>query len=123
MLFYKLNPPQSLPEATMINPTTTITPIITPTLSAIISNDTFKYIDYWLGDFKKHSFQLLFRASVDSFSATKFHEKCDNKGPTITIIQTTDGDVFGGYNSQSWESDTYGNYYGDAKCFIFTLVN
>jgi len=63
----------------------------------------------------------LYRASVDSFSTTVFHQKCDNKGPTITIIKTTDGDVFGGYNSQSWNSN--GQFYGDNKSFIFTLVS
>ncbi|KAF2075739.1 hypothetical protein CYY_002982 [Polysphondylium violaceum] len=46
---------------------------------------------------------------------------CDLKGPTFIVIKTTDGDVFGGYNSQSWNSNV--NFYGDNKCFIFTLVN
>ncbi|KAF2075743.1 hypothetical protein CYY_002986 [Polysphondylium violaceum] len=59
-------------------------------------------------------------ASNYGFSASAFHLICNDKGPTITLIETTDGCVFGGYNSQSWISSD--NTYSDDKCFIFTLV-
>ncbi len=44
----------------------------------------------------------LFKGSRDDFSAYKFHEFCDNKGETLSIIKTKEGDLFGGYNSNSW---------------------
>ena len=31
---------------------------------------------------------LLFRGSQDGFRAKLFHNKCDNKGPTLTIIRS-----------------------------------
>ncbi|KAF2069068.1 hypothetical protein CYY_009615 [Polysphondylium violaceum] len=81
----------------------------------------FKIINNWIDDSKIIDFQLLYKASQEDFSGSSFHSACDGKGPTITLIETTDGCVFGGYNSQSWNSDGY--WYGDDKCFIFTLVN
>ncbi|KAF2075716.1 hypothetical protein CYY_002959 [Polysphondylium violaceum] len=80
----------------------------------------FKIIKFWIND-KTIDFELLYKASNADFSTSSFHSTCDGKGPTITLIETTDGDVFGGYNSQSWSSDC--KWYGDDKCFIFTLVN
>ena len=29
----------------------------------------------------------LFRTSVDGWNPTKFHACCDNKGPTVTLVQ------------------------------------
>ena len=40
-------------------------------------------------------------ASVDGWSADTFHSLCDNKGPTVTIIQVGKY-IFGGYTSASW---------------------
>jgi len=41
----------------------------------------------------------LYRASRDGFEASKFHEKCDNKGATLTIIRNTIGRIFGGFTT------------------------
>ena len=38
---------------------------------------------------------LLFRASEHGFSAAKFHKFCDNKGPTLLLVHTAAGSVFG----------------------------
>ena len=54
-------------------------------------------------------FQVLFSSSFhSSFEADKFHELCDGKGASVTLITTTDGKTCGGYTSISWESG-----YGD----------
>ncbi len=45
----------------------------------------------------------LYKASKDGYSASKFHSLCDNKGPTLSIVKSRDGNIFGGYNSKSWE--------------------
>ena len=45
----------------------------------------------WLRiDDNPYSVNLLYRASRDGFEATKFHELCDNKGPTIMISKLKD---------------------------------
>jgi len=45
--------------------------------------------------------ELIYKASRDGFDANTFHSRCDNKGPTITIIQSNNGYLFGGYTSIS----------------------
>ncbi|KAF2072646.1 hypothetical protein CYY_006048 [Polysphondylium violaceum] len=94
---------------------------IYPLNSKIIECSSFKIINDWIDDSKTMGFELLYEALENKFSPSSFHSACDGKGATITLIKTTDGCVFGGYNSQSWNSDIV--YYGDNKCFIFTMVN
>ena len=52
---------------------------------------------------RRRRYRLLFRASRDGFSAATFHSKCDDKGPTITIVQSGDN-KFGGFTDSSWGS-------------------
>jgi len=61
----------------------------------------------------------LYRGTRDTFTAPKFHELCDNKGPTLSIIKSKDGKVFGGYTSASWSSVR--GYKKDEKAFLFSL--
>ncbi|KAF2070611.1 hypothetical protein CYY_008068 [Polysphondylium violaceum] len=89
--------------------------------STIIDRHSFSTINDWIDKSNILNFKLLYRASDNEYKVKLFHSKCDGKGPTVTIFKTTDGDIFGGYNSQSWNSTK--DYYGDDKCFIFTLVN
>ncbi|KAF2075741.1 hypothetical protein CYY_002984 [Polysphondylium violaceum] len=89
--------------------------------SNIIEYISFKTIKDWISPSKNYSFNMIYRASKDGILESSFRSACDGKGPTIIVIKTTEDCVFGGYNSQSWNSD--GVHYGDDKCFIFTLVN
>jgi hypothetical protein len=59
-----------------------------------------KTIHKWTKQKKK--WKLIFRASKENFQATAFHSKCDNQGPTIVIIKSSQGNIFGGYNSIPW---------------------
>lgn len=47
--------------------------------------------------------KLLYRASTHGFTAESFHQQCDNKGPTLTIIRTNKG-IWGGFSEHVWES-------------------
>ena len=47
--------------------------------------------------------QLLMRASQDGFQVQTFHSKCDNKGPTVTIVKSGNN-IFGGFTEISWSS-------------------
>jgi len=64
-------------------------------------------------------FNLLYRFSRDGTSAASFHSKCDNRGCTLTVIETTDGYVLGGYSNTPWKS-TYA-YRAADKAFLFVL--
>ena len=71
---------------------------------------------------KKPFFNLIYSATRDGSYPEDFHRKCDNKGPTITLIKTNDNRKFGGYISKNRQ---YGNenevYEKDKNVFIFTI--
>ena len=65
--------------------------------------------------------ELIYRGARDGMYSKNFHEKCDNKGPTITLFRNDKGNIFGGYCSISWKNT--GGYQNEKNCFIFTLTN
>jgi hypothetical protein len=95
---------------------------ITP--SGLIKNSTckikesgVKFLKSLLGDFELY---LLYRGSQDGFYASKFHLKCDDKGPTISLLQIEDGDCIDGFTNAKWASGN-GEYKYDNKAFLFNL--
>ncbi|XP_065936897.1 interferon-induced protein 44-like [Magallana gigas] len=78
-----------------------------------------KEISQWIG--KDSQYELLYKISRDGGSAEKFHELCDNKGPTVTIFYNTDNNVYGGYLSDSWGST--GSWCTDQRAFLFKLYS
>ncbi|KAF0424046.1 btb/poz domain-containing protein 19-like [Gigaspora margarita] len=67
-----------------------------------------------------YKFNLLFRSSLDGLSSQAFHQKCDNKGATITIAKTQNSDLLiGGYNPLNWDSENKWRVTMDS--FIFAL--
>jgi len=62
---------------------------------------------------------VLYKASSDGDSASAFHSACDNKGPTVVIVQTTSGAIFGGYTDVSWTSSS--TYVSSTTSFLFQL--
>ena len=73
----------------------------------------------WSG-YKK--MKLLFRGTRDGMNVQSFHNKCDNNGETITLIQNDKGNIFGGYASIPWTSNS-GSFFSAPGSFIFTLTN
>ena len=47
---------------------------------------------------------LIYRGSEDGFTAAVFHSKCDQKGPTLIIIKSEFGKIFGGFTDIDWNS-------------------
>jgi len=96
--------------------------------SKIVNQTSWRTLRMWIFDTNKfegcHSpmdlrFKLLYRATKDSFAATAFHKNCDQKGPTIVLIKSSDGHLFGGVNFAHWTSnDTWSNSTGG---FLFAL--
>ncbi|KAL7544142.1 hypothetical protein ACHAWF_007527 [Thalassiosira exigua] len=74
----------------------------------------------WLDEDRSNGeFNLLYQSSRDGLSAANFHSKCDNQGCTLTVIETTDGFVLGGYTNTPWAS---GNESSTAsKSFLFVI--
>jgi hypothetical protein len=62
---------------------------------------------------------LLFSGSTHGWERSKFHQLCDEKGPTITVMKSKAGRVFGGFAMQSWESKI--KWKADEKAFIYSI--
>ena len=65
----------------------------------------FEYADslrQWFGDCR---YKLIYRASEHNYTASSFHKYCDNKGPTLVVIKSKEGFVFGGFTAKSWRRE------------------
>ncbi|PRP81202.1 hypothetical protein PROFUN_02036 [Planoprotostelium fungivorum] len=56
-----------------------------------------------------------------ALAMSSFHAHCDDKGPTVAIIQSSNSSLFGGYADASWTSD--GGWVHTKKSFLFALEN
>ncbi|CAG8562215.1 291_t:CDS:2 [Paraglomus occultum] len=130
-----------------------------PLDSNIISNSQASLIALWI-DGKtltekmplkalmpmSYGFKLLYRGSRDGFSAKMFHNRCDNKGPTIVVVRiekkqdekkqdekkqdekkqdeynkTGVREVIGGYNPIGWSSPKQVEWRETSDSFIFSM--
>lgn len=63
--------------------------------------------------------KLLYRASENDGSSKLFHQKCDGKAPTITIIHSKNNYKFGGFTEKNWGSGKQSD--NTAFCFSINL--
>lgn len=111
--------------------------------SRIVSPELEGQLCDWIGD---HAvpWRLFFRATRDGYTAAKFHELCDGKGPTVTVLRvndvrkdrdiewcddSSDDDlersdhiaddvILGVFTSVAWSSDS--RWHTDTAMFIFS---
>jgi hypothetical protein len=94
--------------------------------SAIVSGLPFLF-----SEFRGKRFSLLWRGGRDCFGAWDFHNLCDGHANTLTLIEDTNGNIFGGLTPVEWESREWNEnepinmFKADAslKSFLFTLKN
>jgi TLD len=76
--------------------------------------------------------ELLYRGSRDGMTPEAFHEKCDDKGPTLVLVAGQSVGqpvcVFGGYASNSWELGAVSMVEESVEVsardsFVFTVLN
>jgi hypothetical protein len=97
--------------------------------SMIISDQHIELISKWIDKSESsdkltssYDFKLLFRGSRDGLTQNKFHQCCDNKSRTVTIIKVKDSnEILGGYNPVEWKYD--GGYEITKDSFIFSFNN
>ena len=73
----------------------------------IVDKQYDPYLKEWLGS--DYNWKLIFRASEHKDGNQSFHECCDDKGPTLIVVKSREGWIFGGYTTQSWSGE--GIYY------------
>ncbi len=69
----------------------------------IVNQQYDSYLKEWAGDYK---WKLLYRASEHRYTGKSFHDYCDDQGPTLIVIKSSKGWIFGGYTTQSWGIDS-----------------
>jgi hypothetical protein len=74
-------------------------------------------------EFEGRRFQLLWRESRDGFQSSFFHNKCDLRSHTVTLVLTTKGFIFGGYTPVAWNRMCGYKADHSLKSFVFTLKN
>ncbi len=68
----------------------------------IVNNEYNKYLKEWCGDYK---WTLQYRASEHGYTAESFHNHCDYTEPTLILIKSSGGWIFGGYTTRSWDGE------------------
>ena len=68
---------------------------------------------------KKITMTLLYRASEHGDSSSNFHNKCNNKGKTLTLVRNTKGYRCGGFTTKNWSSSQ--SNINDPDAFLFSL--
>jgi hypothetical protein len=63
----------------------------------VTENQQREYLRKLLGN-KRFVTYMLYRGSEHGWNKIDFHNRCDNKGPTISLFKVKDGDVIGGYS-------------------------
>ncbi len=91
--------------------------------SKIVTDSEHQTLRRFVGEGKAKApeLKILDRGTRDGFAAADFHRLCDAKGPTVTVVQTPQGCVFGGYASVSWTRA--GEWLSAPGSFLFTLRN
>lgn len=68
---------------------------------------------------QSNDWYLLYDSKKMGLAITSFTDKVLGRGPTILIIKDTNGNIFGGFGSESWKKSP--KYYGNNQCFLFNI--
>ena len=96
-------------------------------LNSLIINDNInsrKKIIKWIKqkiNKNEIKFEKIFTMSVNGSSSDDFHNYCDNKGPTLTLVKTTQNKIFGGFTPLSLDNNSGFICDKDNQTFIFSL--
>ena len=74
--------------------------------SVILNEEQRQKLVAWVDESPQNTestYSLLYRASRDGWASTSFHARCDNKGPTFTVV-LSGTNIFGGFTEESWTS-------------------
>ena len=91
--------------------------------SLIISNpEDIKLLKNWVSQNSNITFKLIYRATRDGDTEEDFHKMCDNKSPSISILITPNGYIFGGYTTLLFNNPANESLdLRDEEAFVFSL--
>ena len=62
---------------------------------------------------------LVYRGTRDGWTADNIHQRIDAQGPTVTLVKTNKGKIFGGFTTASWDKSS--GYKSDTESFVFSV--
>jgi hypothetical protein len=71
---------------------------------------------------ENQEWELVYKATKNGFDRHIWHQCCDKQGPTLTVIQSSEGYLFGAYTAASWDIGKK-QWMVDKTAFLFTLIN
>ena len=80
--------------------------------SQIVDMKYDRVLRTWIGEYR---WNLIYRASEHKFNIQSFIDRCKGKGPTIIVLKSINGFIFGAYIAQPWRLET------DDPCMIYML--
>jgi len=85
--------------------------------SELLNAKASRIISEWIPTLQTAT--LLYKGTRDGFKAASFHAKCDNKGPTLTVVESNNSKIFGGFSEVDWNQS--GNYKNSSNAFLFSV--
>ncbi|KAM6430122.1 MTOR-associated protein MEAK7 isoform 1-T4 [Liasis olivaceus] len=77
------------------------------------------YLNSHLPSELQHKWRLVFASPVHGESFTQLCGHIVNRGPCLLVLKDTDGYIFGGFSSCSWEVKP--QFQGNNACFLFSI--
>lgn len=68
--------------------------------------------------FRGYDWQLLYSLAQHGSSLHTLLRNAHGANPTLVVVETTRGDVFGGFTAVAWKQSA--SYYGNGESFVFT---
>jgi hypothetical protein len=98
--------------------------IIRNSMAEVLNVDDKKTLQRMINEHRAsnyvYKFELLFRATRDGLTNTAFHQRCDNKGATVTVVKNSAKFIYGGYTTVPWQS-AESKYFPDCCSFLFRI--
>uniref|UniRef100_T1DKR0 MTOR-associated protein MEAK7 n=1 Tax=Crotalus horridus TaxID=35024 RepID=T1DKR0_CROHD len=88
-------------------------------LVSLLDVPSIIYLNAHLPSELRDRWQLLFASRVHGESFTQLCGHIVNKGPCLLVLKDTDGYIFGGFASCSWEVKP--QFQGNNMCFLFSI--
>lgn len=90
-------------------------------IQEFITGEEHAYVNNLLKPLSKKIGEAIYIASLDGDAASDFHSACDNMGPTVVIVESMSGAVFGGYTDVNWSSASGWFHKSSVNAFVFRL--
>ncbi|KAL8195007.1 UNVERIFIED_CONTAM: TLD domain-containing protein 1 [Gekko kuhli] len=86
---------------------------------SLLDIPSITYLNSHLPAEVQHRWRLLFASRLHGESFTQLLGHVVSQGPCLLVLKDSDGHVFGGFASCSWEAKP--QFQGDSRCFLFSV--